>query len=165
MAQPFMNPGYYPYGYQAQVPQPMDRLAQLQSQQQYQMPQNSQQGNGILWVQGEAGAKSYLVASGTSVLLMDSETERFFIKTMDTAGMPQPLRVFEYHEVGVSASAPPKQTEADMDNKYVTREEYNDLKGKYEELYRLLDTSAQPLTNKTDVEIKKGGTQHGKSSV
>jgi len=84
---------------------------------------------------------------------------------MDAAGMPQPLRVFEYHEVGVSASALPKQTETDMDNKYVTREEYNDLKGKYEELYRLLDTSAQPLTNKTDVEIKKGGTQHGKSSV
>ena len=143
----------------------MDRLAQLQSQQQYQMPQILAQGNGILWVQGEAGAKSYLVAPGTSVLLMDSETERFFIKTMDTAGMPQPLRVFEYHEVGVSASAPPKQTEADMDNKYVTREEYNDLKGKYEELYRLLDTSMQPLTNKTGVEIKKGGTQHGKSSV
>ena len=34
---------------------------------------NTQSNNsGIVWVQGEAGAKSYLVGAGNSVMLMDS---------------------------------------------------------------------------------------------
>ena len=37
---------------------------------QYQPPaQNTQQQNGIIWVQGEAAAKSYLVAPGQTVQL------------------------------------------------------------------------------------------------
>lgn len=83
-------------------------LADDQFQQQpVQMPtqpvQQPQQNNsGILWVSGEVGAKSYLVAPGTSVLLMDSESEKFYIKSTDVSGMPQPLRTFEYHEIGTS---------------------------------------------------------------
>ena len=36
----------------------------------------------INWVQGEAGAKSIPVAPGQKILLMDSESERFFIKNL-----------------------------------------------------------------------------------
>lgn len=61
MTQPYMNPNYY-NPYQQQVQPPMDRLAQLQAQQ-YQQPtmqaQPPQTNQGLLWVQGEAGAKSY----------------------------------------------------------------------------------------------------------
>ena len=70
--------------------------------------------NGLVWVQGESGAKSYLVAPGNTVLLMDSESQKFYIKSADNSGMPQPLRVFEYKEV--------LQGEQPTD-KYVTREE------------------------------------------
>ena len=95
-------------------------------------------------MQGEAGAKSYLVAPNTSVLLMDSEESRFFIKTTDNAGMPT-LRTFEYQEVTAGAApAPQKQPEINMDDKYVTRQEYNDLRGKYEELYGMLETATNP---------------------
>lgn len=62
---------------------------------QYQPPQ---QNGGLIWVQGESGAKSYPVSSGQSVLLMDSESNRFFIKSADASGMPLPLRVFDYTE-------------------------------------------------------------------
>ena len=113
----------------------------MQAQYQPQVPQTNQ---GILWVQGEAGAKSYLVAPNTSVLLMDSEESRFFIKTTDNAGMPT-LRTFEYREVTAGAApAPQKQPEMNMDDKYVTRQEYNELRGKYEELYGLLETATKP---------------------
>lgn len=102
--------GYNPYQFgQVNPLQPqMDRLAQMQAQ--YQQPPQQQQNvnQGILWVQGEAGAKSYLVAPNTSVLLMDSENERFYIKTTDSAGMPT-LRTFEYKEAGVNAPEPQKQ--------------------------------------------------------
>ena len=131
--------------------------AQYQPPQQPQVPQTNQ---GILWVQGEAGAKSYLVAPNTSVLLMDSENERFYIKTTDSAGMPT-LRTFEYKEVGVNVPEPQKKPEINMDDKYVTRQEYNDLRGKYEELYGLLETATKPVTE----ENKKGGRNDGKSSV
>lgn len=80
MPQPFINPNYlntYPnaYPYQPQIQPPMDRLQQLQAPyqmpQQTQVPQVPQTNQGILWVQGEAGAKSYLVAPSTSILLME----------------------------------------------------------------------------------------------
>lgn len=54
---------------------------------------------GILWVNGIEGAKSYPVAPGNSVWLMDSGDDSvFYIKSVDASGMPQPLRIFEYKE-------------------------------------------------------------------
>ena len=142
MALPYY--GYNPYQFgQVNPLQPqMDRLANMQAQFQQQQAQPVNQG--ILWVQGEAGAKSYLVAPNTSVLLMDSEESRFFIKTTDNAGMPT-LRTFEYQETTTwAAPAPQKQPEVNMDDKYVTRQEYNDLRGKYEELYGMLESATSP---------------------
>lgn len=142
MANPYM--GGYNYGQYYNPLQPqMDRLAQMQAQYQQQQPQVPQTNQGILWVQGEAGAKSYLVAPNTSVLLMDSENSQFYIKTTDQAGMPT-LRTFAYQEVTGAPQNAQKQTETDLDDKYVTRQEYNDLRGKYEELYGLLETATKP---------------------
>ena len=142
MANPYM--GGYNYGQYYNPLQPqMDRLAQMQAQYQQQQPQVPQTNQGILWVQGEAGAKSYLVAPNTSVLLMDSENSQFYIKTTDQAGMPT-LRTFAYQEVTGAPQNAQKQPETDLDDKYVTRQEYNDLRGKYEELYGLLETAPKP---------------------
>jgi hypothetical protein len=57
-----------------------------------------QQNNGINWVLGETAAKSYAVAPGQSMLLMDSESPVFYIKSTDQSGMPLPLRIFDYTE-------------------------------------------------------------------
>lgn len=59
----------------------------------YQQPQ--QQGGGIIWVQGEAGAKSYLVAPNTTVQLWDSERQTIYLKSADASGMPS-LKVLDY---------------------------------------------------------------------
>ena len=82
------------------------------------VPQQQTNNNGIVWVQGEAGAKSYLVAPNQSVLLMDSETNSFYIKSSDASGMPLPLRTFDYTERVVAKNETP-QTD------YITREEFN----------------------------------------
>lgn len=60
--------------------------------------QQQQNNNGINWVLGETAAKSYAVAPGQSMLLMDSENPVFYIKSTDQSGMPLPLRVFDYTE-------------------------------------------------------------------
>ncbi len=63
-----------------------------------QMQQNVQQNNGITWVQGENSAKSYPIAAGQSILLMDSENPVMYIKSTDQSGVPLPLRIFDYTE-------------------------------------------------------------------
>ena len=88
----------FPITYQQMYPQYVPSSFQPQMMQQ--QPQMTQQVNdtGILWVQGEAGAKSWAVAPGKSVMLMDSESNTFYIKSSDTSGMPMPLRIFDYTE-------------------------------------------------------------------
>lgn len=102
--------------YQQQYPQ----YPQYQMPQAAQQPQQQQQG--IIWVQGESGAKSYIVAPGQSVLLMDSEKSAFYIKSTDISGMPLPLRIFDYTERNGTQPAPAPQT-INFDN-YITRDEF-----------------------------------------
>ena len=100
---------YYPVSYQPIVPN---------------VPAPSQQTNtGLVWVQGEAGAKSYMVAPNNTVLLMDSESDCFYLKSADQSGMPS-LRKFKYEEVTQSVSAPPEG----KNTTYVTKDEYNAFK-------------------------------------
>lgn len=49
----------------------------------------------FIWVQGEAAAKSYPVAPGGSVLLMDSENPVLYAKSVDTNGRPLPLEIYD----------------------------------------------------------------------
>ncbi len=124
---------YIPYGYQpGYYGQAMpDQLAQLR-QNAYQPPmmgQAAQQTQGtpsIIWVQGEEGAKAYMVAAGNSVLLMDSENSAFYIKSTDASGMPLPLRVFDYKERTTAAKTPP-QTAQQPGIEFVTRAEFDAL--------------------------------------
>ena len=119
---PFYRPTYYD---QMNTPsfnqQPMVQPVQ-------QVPTPAQQtNNGLVWVQGEAGAKSFLVAPGCTVMLMDSEGERFYLKSADASGMPLPLRVFEYKERTETAQQTAGGSVAAFDNlddKFVTRDEF-----------------------------------------
>ena len=123
---PFYRPTYYD---QMQTPQNMNQFNQ-----QYQQPMVAQPtvpapqaNNGLVWVQGEAGAKSYPIAPGCTVMLMDSEGERFYLKSADASGMPLPLRVFEYKERTETAQQTTCGSVADfpdLNDKFVTREEF-----------------------------------------
>ena len=87
-------------------------------------PTTSQQINAINWVQGEAGAKAVPVQPGQKVLLMDSETNVFYVKSCDVSGMPLPLRIFEYQETTQVASG---TDQAAASNTYVTHEELEQI--------------------------------------
>ena len=108
------NP-YFPAGYNPYQPA-------MQQFQQVMQPQ--QQSSGLTWVQGIEGAKSHFVEPGRSALLMDSESNSFFIKSADTSGMPLPLRIFDYKERTVQ-QVPQQPTAAVIDtSSYITREEF-----------------------------------------
>lgn len=142
--QPYPTVQNYQYQPQPVYPQPyQDRLAQLQNQYQQAMPAQQvqsppQTNQGLLWVQGEAGAKSYLVAPNTTVLLMDSESQKFYLKSTDGAGMPS-LRTFEYTELTQGVPQTTQIESEDLDKKYVTRQEYDGLQKKYDEILEKLN--------------------------
>ncbi len=123
---PFYQPTYY-------NPTPARQDMQYNQQFQQQMVQPTpqpiaqQNNSGLIWVQGEAGAKSYLVAPGNTVMLMDSEGERFFLKSADASGMPLPLRTFDYketNEAACKASSGSVSGLDKLDDRFVTREEF-----------------------------------------
>lgn len=100
-------------------------------QQQYVYPTAYQQNQplsntpSLIWVQGEAAAKAYPVAPGNSVLLMDSEEQRFFIKSADASGMPLPLRRFSYTEEVEVQQSYANAPDVDM-SQYITRKEFDE---------------------------------------
>lgn len=118
----------FPIGYQPMYPQYNYVQSQQQQPPMIQQPQTQSpvNDNGILWVQGEAGAKSWAVAPGKSVMLMDSESNTFYIKSSDNSGMPMPLRVFDYKERTTQQTQPQVVKHQDIDtSQFVTREEFN----------------------------------------
>ena len=150
------NYGYqYPY-YSAQPPM-ADNLAQLrmnanQMQNAVVQPsmasppmqvQSAQQSSQIIWVSGEAGAKSYLVAPGNTVMLLDAENSVFYLKSADASGMPLPLRIFDYKERTTAAQQAFGGSVAaetvNLDN-FVTRKEFDELKA---------SIASQPTPKKT----------------
>lgn len=112
-------------------------------------PQTNQSNNsGIVWVQGEAGAKSYLVGAGNSVMLMDSEQSVFYIKSTDQSGMPLPLRVFDYTERTETPHTPSNlasNTTLDVE-KFVT---YEALENRLQQV--LANNRRTPAKRKTEV--------------
>lgn len=112
-----VNP-YFPANYN-----PIMNPYQAQAMQNYQ--QTAQQGS-LIWVQGIEGAKSHPVLAGQSALLLDSESDVFYIKTVDASGMPLPLRIFDYSERKESVQKQPDTSGAlNIDtSSFITREEF-----------------------------------------
>jgi len=98
-------------------------VQQYQQMLQPQVQPQPQQSSGLTWVQGIEGAKSHFVSPGQSALLMDSESNSFFIKTADTSGMPLPLRIFDYKERTGQQTQPVPAPQIDT-SAFITREEF-----------------------------------------
>ena len=170
--QPMQN-----YGPYQPMPQPYaDRLTQLQNQYQQAVnvpqmqPAQPQVNQGLLWVSGEIGAKSYLVAPNSTVLLMDSDAQRFYLKSADNAGMPS-LRIFEYSEVTNVPQNAPQALNTDLkelDSKYVKREEYEGLKSQYEAIMERLNNMVsdnEPSEPSAKPKSRRGGNGNEQSDI
>lgn len=117
------------YGYQTDYSGYYPRYGNQQMQQPQQPPQNFQ--SPLIWVQGEAGAKSYLVAPNNTVALWDSEAQTIYLKSSDASGMPS-MKILDYsireqHKTASQALQTPQSVE------YVTREELAQFKDEISE--------------------------------
>ena len=113
---------YFPAGYQPY---------QFQSNQ-------SQQNNGILWVQGEGAAKSYPVAPNTSVPLWDSEANVIYIKSADMSGMPS-IKILDY----TIRDSQPQRAEIQPQEAFATKDDVvhleDEIKALKEKLERMTE--------------------------
>lgn len=97
-------------------------------------PQPQPQQSNIVWVQGEAGAKSYLVAPNTSVQLWDSESQTIYIKSADASGIPS-IKIIDYtfrDNTPVRGAEVKSESFATLDDINMLQEEINVLKSKLE---------------------------------
>lgn len=133
-------PTYFPQADQMAQYRAQQYVPQMNAMQTPQIPQAQQATQGTpIWVQGEAGAKSFLVAPGQSLILMDSEAEVFYIKATDQSGVPLPLRIFDYKE-RLSGAQRPAQAAQMQTEQYVTRAEYDALAARLADVTARMDT-------------------------
>ena len=115
----------FPATYQQYYPQSYQN-APMVNQQNNQQSQNS----GIIWVQGEAGAKSYLVAPNTTVQLWDSENQVIYLKSADASGMPS-IKTLDYT---VRSSQGSLEAFKSNEGEFISKNEFNSLKDELEGL-------------------------------
>lgn len=122
---------YFPAGYQ-----PMQYYPQMQNNNVPQVQVQPAQSNSIIWVQGEAGAKSYLVAPNQTVQLWDSESQTIYLKSADASGMPS-IRILDYTIRDNAPRTPvisPQGNFATKDDISFLEGQINALKAKFERI-------------------------------
>lgn len=117
---------YYPASYQ---------YSNFLTQPQPLQPQPQTPASEIKWVQGEAGAKSYLVAPNQTVTLWDTESQTIYVKSADASGMPS-MKILDYsmrEETPHTTKIPPQSGFATKDDLDYLKEEIAAIKAKIEE--------------------------------
>lgn len=119
--------------------QPLYYPQQYQPQMQGTQMSSANQSTGIIWVQGEAGAKSYLVAPNTTVQLWDSEENVIYIKTADSSGMPS-MKILDY-----TIREPNTSSRQKNDIEYVTKTEFQEMKSGFEQAINVMRSTIDQM--------------------
>lgn len=123
-AQPPMDNSMYIPNYQQSVPQATQPMTQ----------QNvTPATNDMIWVQGLAGAKAYLVAPNTTVTLWDSERKTLYLKSCDSAGVPS-MKILNYTECAENGGKSPTDGFDGEGNAQPTLDRINALNGRFDDI-------------------------------
>jgi len=138
---------------QQMYPQLQQSMNQMPMQQ---TAQTTQSGPGLIWVDGEVGAKAYQLPAGwpsnQPIALWDTNDTVIYLKSINPMGMPNPLQKAHYtlegmrsgeKTTGYSGDAEPKCNH-DM-TQYVKKEDLERMK------QDLIDTIGQMNTSGTGV--------------
>ena len=111
------------------------------------VPQNNSQASAnsrIIWVQGEAGAKSYLVAPNNTVDLWDSESQTIYLKSADASGMPS-MKILDYTVRDNAPKAAPISSSVE----FATKGEVTALESQIKAITEQIDalTTKKPVKN------------------
>ena len=142
---------YQPYGMPngGAVPDALNQYKAPYQMQPIQQPMVQKNPGDMIWVQGEAGAKAYLIAPNNTVVLWDTESPTIYIKTADASGVPS-MRILDFKERNA-----PNPTPNSTEVQFATIEQFNELQSKFEELMAKCEAS-EPKAKKS-----KGDNENG----
>ena len=122
------------------------------------MPMQTQQTNDMIWVLNENEATSYPVAPNNSVVLWDNSNPTIYVKSVNAQGMPS-MRILDFTERNINISNSqenaPKTHECTCGDKYATKEQINDLRGKIDDLTAKYEELSHPVIEKPKTTTKK----------
>lgn len=127
---PAQQPLYAPY---VQTPMP-----------QFQMPIPQCRQPDMIWVQGEAGMKAYMVAPNTRAILWDQDNPVIYIKTADANGVVS-VKTLDYTERGSEQNT---NTVVTASPDAVTRNDLDILKDDLQRQINRLDSRINNMRNK-----------------
>ena len=93
-------------------------------------PYYQQNNGGLIWIQGEAAAKSWYVQPGTTAALWDSESQTIYLKSADASGMPT-MKVLDYT---IRDAQKPQEGVLEPKAEYVTKTDLEAVYGRIEDL-------------------------------
>ena len=162
------TPYYAPYSrpmgyYNPSIPQ---ENPNMQNNQQFQqMPMQAptpfiqtQPTNDMLFVLNENEASAYPVAPNNSVVLWDKNNKTFYIKTANAQGVPS-MQIYDFAERTEKPQNEPTEHKCTCGDKFITKEEFNALKGKFYDLQAKYDgLLLEQKQKEKEVEIEKPKT-------
>ena len=107
-------------------------------------PQTYQQNTNITFVNGIEGAKAYQLSPNSSVILMDSDNSKFYVKSTDNLGVPK-LTSYSFTEDDLSAGQNSKQ-ELNSDLVQVNKDDFDNLIAKIGELEKFKENVESKLS-------------------
>lgn len=161
---PYYAPYQYPNFYAQNDPYKLQNQQQVQttnSQAQMQNTANFQPKNDMLWVLNKNEADSYPVAPNCSVVLWDKNAPTIYVKSMSANGVPS-MRTLDFKERVENVQNQPAINEKDLDGKFVTIEQFDDLradfnglKAEYDKLIQLQSENNTKSEEKPKATVKK----------
>ena len=163
------NNGYYQPAFQQGYYNPTNGMPDMLNGYKQQYQQQGQQiqpqiqpkpiASDMIWVQGEAGAKAYLVAPNNTVTLWDTESDTIYIKSADGSGVPS-MKILDFRQRDAQPSNSlknePNSHKCTCGNKFATKEQFNELSMKLDELQAQYDELLQQNEKAKAKTVKKG---------
>ena len=119
------------------------------------MPMQTQPTNDtMLFVLNENEASAYPVAPNNSVVLWDKNNKTFYIKTANAQGIPS-MQIYDFTERIEKTQNEPTTHKCTCGDKYATKEQINDLKGKIDDLMAKYEELSHPVIEKAKTTSKK----------
>ena len=126
----------------------------------------TQPTNDMIWVLNENEATSYPVAPNNSVVLWDKNNPTIYIKSVNMQGVPS-MRILDFAERNTDASKSaqnePKTHKCTCGDKFVTKEEFDALKGKFYDLQARYDRDVVYAEEKQVEKVEKPKTTSKKA--
>lgn len=114
--------------------------------------------NDMIFVLNENEASSFPVAPNNRVVLWDKNQTTFYVKSANAQGIPS-MQIFDFSERTQNAPQTPTEHACKCGDNFVTKDEFNALKGKLEELTQKFNETAVTQVTKTNKNAKKGDVE------